>query len=357
MPYTYKRSIAIDHTKCGSGNSTDFPVLVSISDATFKTVGNSGHVQNASGFDVAFFSDPGLTSPLNFEVEQYVATTGVFIAWVKVPTLSVSVDTVIYVGYGDATISTFQGNVAGTWDANFKTVIHHGNGTTLSATDSTSNANNGTITGATAVAGQVDGAATFNGTSDKIVLDNAKMPAAYPITYEVWAKSANAGATARTPLSHSNSTTDNARIMFEWPWGDGTTNTIAWDVKNTTEAEISFNLSADGLYHHAVGVSRSATDHEFYVDGVSRGTNTTNVPFPTLNAASIGYWNGSSQTFFAGDVDEVRISNVSRSVSYIVASYNNQSNPGGFYTLGAESGLDLAAFIGEPITSTSLISS
>src|SRR4029077_13499410 len=97
----------------------------------------------------------------------YSSTTGEVIAWINVPTLSTSTDTSLFMYYGNAS-STDQSNKTAVWDANFKGVWHLPNGTALTANDSTSNANNGTVNSATATAGKIDGAGSFNGSSSYI---------------------------------------------------------------------------------------------------------------------------------------------------------------------------------------------
>src|ERR1035437_8448915 len=108
MAFSYYRSLTIDHTKCGSANSSSFPVLVSLSDATFKDASHSGHVQSSSGYDIIFTSDSAGTTKIPWEIESYDNVNGVLVAWVNVATVSHTVDTVIYVFYGDASISTAQ---------------------------------------------------------------------------------------------------------------------------------------------------------------------------------------------------------------------------------------------------------
>jgi hypothetical protein len=140
MAYAFVRSITLDHTKCGSGDSTNFPVLVSITAQTWlKTVANGGNIQNTATVnsitvptDLVFASDQVLSSLLSWEVEFYDAVAGTIIAWVKVATVSSSTDTVFYVGYGDSGVTTFQGGALGAaWDSHYIAIYHFGNGTTL----------------------------------------------------------------------------------------------------------------------------------------------------------------------------------------------------------------------------------
>ena len=144
MAFSYYRSIVIDHTQCGSSNSSAFPVLVSLSDTTLKSVGNGGHVQNSNGYDIQFFADSGLTTRIAAERESYNASSGSYIGWVPVGTLSASSDLTIYIAYGDASIiadpnSALYFGTAYVWNSHYKAVYHFNEGTGTSLGDSTGN--------------------------------------------------------------------------------------------------------------------------------------------------------------------------------------------------------------------------
>src|ERR1035437_6125962 len=105
MAFSWLKSLTLDHTQAGTADSTDWPLTIWVTDADLKTVGNSGYVQNANGYDIRPYSGSGLSSALTFELVSYNASTGAVEMHVKVPTLSHTADTVIYLGFGDATIS------------------------------------------------------------------------------------------------------------------------------------------------------------------------------------------------------------------------------------------------------------
>lgn len=334
MAYTYSRSITIDHTKCGATDSSNFPFLFSTTDATFKTVGNGGHVQNANGYDMAFFSDSGLTTPLNFEIERYNGSTGEYDAWIKAGTVSHTVDTVIYQGYGDASITTSQENITGTWDANFLAVYHLKDGTTLSAASSTGS-NNGTASNTpTAGAGQIDGCGSFaSASSQSITLGTGMAPTA--VTMEAWVNATSLPNAYNTAIAR-----------------DGVSNFWAIYVKSTGKLAIyvtaTGNVSYDGTGSHTlstgtwtylagtystgaglVGYFNNASDQTAAANGtLTTGAVATSIANDPANAGR--FWNGL--------IDEVRISNVARGVDWLLTSYNSQKSPSTFYTLGAESG-------------------
>ncbi|MDO8634974.1 MAG: DUF2341 domain-containing protein, partial [Dehalococcoidia bacterium] len=133
--WVYRKSITIDHTKV-SADMTDFPVLINLSSDSDLA---SDALDN--GYDILFTSSDA-TTKLNHEIEQFDGATGKLVAWVKVPSLSSSSDTIIYIYYGNPS-SGNQQNPTGVWDSNYKAVWHLGETTGGSGAikDSTSNAN------------------------------------------------------------------------------------------------------------------------------------------------------------------------------------------------------------------------
>ena len=164
-----KRSLTIDHTKVPSTQS-NFTVLVSLTDPALKTVANGGHVANANGYDIGFYADSGGTVKLKWEVEKYDGTTGNLIAWVKIPSVSSSTDTVFYLMYGDSSINTNQSDPPNTWDSNFKGVWHMNdsaaNTTIRESTATGANGTNNANTSSKTATGQIGKALSYNGSTD-----------------------------------------------------------------------------------------------------------------------------------------------------------------------------------------------
>ena len=131
--WLYRKQITIDHTKVSGGaNLTDFPVLINLG-----TDANLAASALANGNDILFTSADG-TTKLSHEIQTFVSATGALMAWVKVPTLSASVDTPLYIYYGNAAAANQQ-NASGVWSNGYAGVWHlDGN-----ASDTSGNANNG----------------------------------------------------------------------------------------------------------------------------------------------------------------------------------------------------------------------
>lgn len=145
-----------------------------------------------------FTASDGAT-PLSHEIEQYDGTTGKLTAWVRVPSLSSTTDTVLYMYYGDPTAPDQQ-DAANVWDTGFKGVWHLSQdpaGAAPQMQDATSNPspNDGTSSGMGAtqqVTGKVGGSLNFDGSNDFVNLGNptpASLRINGPITVEAWINS------------------------------------------------------------------------------------------------------------------------------------------------------------------------
>ena len=338
--------MTIDHTKVPSTQS-NFTVLVSLTDPALKTIANGGHVANANGFDIGFYADSGGTIRLKWEVEKYDGTTGNLIAWVKIPSVSSTTDTVFYLMYGDSSINTNQSDPPNTWDSSFKAVWHLGNGSTLSLSDSTSNANNLANVGATAAtAGKISGGAgPFNGTSQCLKTVNSINLGTNKVTLSAWVNitgytDSNFAALAQFASTnwYFNNNSFSSTPNEAGTWG-------VWAAGNGARNGGRFTRPSAGV-HHVVftydTTQGAALNVKAYVDGVAQTITQT----VSDNTASANFGNyllhlmaQSDETVFwpATYLDEVELSTSLRSAAWITAEYNNQNSPGTFITMGGES--------------------
>ena len=160
--FSYYKVITIDHNKV-NGTHANFPVLISIIDSDLDDKAQF------DGDDIAFANS---TAWLDHEIELYDPSYSVseaqLIAWVRIPLLSTSSDTTIFMFYGDPDFSGSHENPTGVWDSNYKGVWHLTEDPEESYTDikdSTINVNHGTpvnMESIDQVPGQIDGSFTFN---------------------------------------------------------------------------------------------------------------------------------------------------------------------------------------------------
>jgi hypothetical protein len=368
--FNYSRSITIDHTKVGTVNNTDqtnFPVLVSLNNAALKDVAHGGKVQSANGYDIYFYSDSAFTTRIPAEIEKYDATNGILNAWVKVGTVSHTIDTTIYMAYGNAGIST-DPNLDDTygktsvWDSNYKGVWHLPNGTSLSLGDSTSNALNLTNNGSyvTAVAGQIDGGANSPGTYSYAT--KASPGFTYTtgdtITIEAWIKRVYVNASTYYPalaLSKSGGSTTVRNFELDFNGGgvgETTSNSITVHYRNSADTAWTafWHTTADtdttAWHHYAVTLTfGTGSTIAIYKDGVALTTASQNGNATPITAGvdTLYLLSADASEFLGGSADEVRLSKgIARSADWIATEYNNQSSPGNigspsFYTVSGES--------------------
>jgi hypothetical protein len=345
MSFGFYTPFPVDHTKCGASDSTDFPVGIIVTDARFKSVGNGGHVQSSSGFDLRPYADTSATTAYTFELVSYDPTTGRIEMWVKVPTLSHTVDTPIYLFYGDAGITT-DGSSTSTWNSAYKGVWHFGTASSLSLADSTSHGNTITNNGATATTGKVGGGAAFVGASSQ----SASMPIDFTgsplVAMSFWLNQA----------SFNNS--DLMALEFT-----ANTNTVTGGFFADPNSGAPFSGSASvagkgsGAFSSAKGYTRPATgwSHWHLQLDISDGTNTVHALYingtPLTAGSSVnnpGGGNGVSSTLYLASragtsffstcsLDELRAyGGVTPPADWVTSEYNNQSSPSTFTPTGTE---------------------
>ena len=171
--------LTIDHTKI-SGTLTNFPVMVHLSTASGISKTNVSGIFNTLGNNsqkIAVTTADG--TQLYTEIKQWDAASQQAYLFVKVPSLSSSTDTVLYLYYDNsqADNAAYVGTVGSTasqnvWDSNYMAVYHldeQGTGTSGEIKDSTSHQHNGTAISDTgkalpvAVSTKIGLAEAFNG--------------------------------------------------------------------------------------------------------------------------------------------------------------------------------------------------
>jgi hypothetical protein len=348
MAYSKYASITIDNTKVsGSSNLTNFPVLVSGTyDGTggepdLRTTANGGEVQNTDATggadgattvpaDLVFSPNTDGSSPYDFEIEKYDASTGEIVAWVEIPALDYNDDTVFYMVYGDSNVTTSQEDVAGTW-ANAYNVWHmstvndsyasaDGVNTGLSATSS------GKIAGAFTWAGggtdrlQVGDLATVNGTR----------------TISAWVKWD--GTPANMIWFSKGFTGMGEGDVTLWVLSDGKLKCLWRNIGSaaTSVTTASSHITAN-TWHLIHWVIDSSYNMTFYVDGELAETWTSKqVDGRGDRYHAIGNEAYDYSDPFYGIIDEVKYLSTNRSADWIKTEYNNQNSPSTFYTMGSE---------------------
>ncbi len=343
VPATCTRTMTVDHTKVPS-TQTNFTVLVSVTDDALRTVGNGGHVQNANGYDIGFYSDSGGTTKLKWEMESYNGTTGTVVAWVKIASLSSSSDTLFYMIYGDASIVTDQSDPTNTWDTSFSEVWHMADNaasTTILATIGTNAANVANTSTKTNASGKIGRALNYNGSTDgsSSAINLSSSPI---ITLSFWMNWTTNSGDDDLAFEYTNNYNNKDGFIVDWNSSTGgqsfEVGMSSFDTKFWSDT--TAQPSAGSWHLVDVVFNRTTPVNKVYVDGSlqtltpgSQGLNPgTNFANSTLYFMS----RGTSSLNGAGVLDEVKVSTSERSANWITAEYNNQSSPGSFLTMSAE---------------------
>ena len=343
--YCYREAITIDHTKVPNTDQANFPFLFRGTYAFLATQANGGVVTSTSGYDIIFSTDPAGASRLPHEIETYSSTTGNVNMWTQIPTVSHSVNTVIYLFYGNPSITTSQQNTSGVWDSNYLGVWHLPNGTTLTANDSTSNGSNGTLHGTTtATAGQVDGAAAFDGSTSYIGVGGAATISSSR-TVSGWINP-NVNSGNGNPILVGGTSGSADFFGIAGTAGSCTVGQYNLYIDHWGTACYSSGVAVStGVWNYVVLVFNPFGTSSVYINGV-RTTFTFNEFNYGVNTYTLGgntAGGSSTKSNFNGILDEVRISNIARSSDWISTEYCNQSTSCAFYSTGPVNGVNSAA--------------
>jgi len=328
----YRKNITIQKSRV-SGTLTNFPVLISISsDGDLKARARS------DGYDILFTDSTG-TAVIPHEIERYTSASGDLVAWVKVPTVSSSANTTIYMYYGNPA-SSDQQNKNGVWDANYKAVWHLNEGGTGTRYDSTANANNANprnYDGTEGTTGQITGADRLHGTSPSDYLESASnigITGNSARTISFWVNLAD---TSRNGMvgwgTNANQQEFEAAVRethyFLWGYGAGND----WDTALTP---------AIGNWHYYSVTFDGTRTASWYVDGSQIGTTSAYTYATSDTHGFIGYEydSGRSTTdkssYMNGVIDEVRISGIARSADWVATENRDQASPATFAIPGSQ---------------------
>ena len=362
---------------------TDFPVLISFTDTDLIQTNES------LGRDFVFTQSDGITV-LSHEIEKFDNTTGEVIAWVKLPTMSASATTEIYIYYKGDTIGFNSANV---WNDDYVVVWHlnqTSTGTSQEFKDATSNGNNGRGGGGGTVgyaAGRIphltDGqigngqelkgptlatTGTGEGSGDIIYRHDLSGMPARDFTIELWVGDiTNVPSGGNAALYNDMLSICHEHNNLNGVWQNHISLWQAANVKMKIKTNFFVSTSNPGHpvqddnpaaftdWNHIVAVYNqkdadgTAGKSQLYINGElvkdQNRSGSLNVVTKTdklrmvlggdIDAAG-GNNCGNVNNELKGKVDELRISSGLRTASYAAASYFNQGDPDTYTTINVE---------------------
>jgi len=329
--WSKRMRITIDHSNIVN-TLNDFPVMVYLSNSSGRFRNDVSYVfdelQSADNRKkIAITTSDGITQCF-VEIERWDATNREAWLWTKVPSISSSQDTLLYLYYdrNQADNTAHVGDAASTaamnvWDSNFRLVLHlpESNGVHQ---DSTSNSNVGVPQGGVTqgVSGEIDGADAFDGKNDKVqTQDSPSLDFTNSqLTIEAWVKLSSLPTTETVIAGKDNQwqigfiNSHAIRNLVRTDGADGWTGANDENYPFQTDTWYYWTFTYDGS---------KITDIVDAQQVGSTHTVTGNIvcnPAPLYLAYCV-----SSRGYLNGIIDEVRISNVARSNAWIKASYES----------------------------------
>ncbi len=318
--WSYRMKIQFDATAKGADikeNLTDVPILVRLHTGNFK-FSNA----KSDGADLRLIGADD-KSPLKYHIEKFDPKEEIALVWVKVPRISGgAAQDFIYLYYGNSSAPDGQDS-GGTYDVNQVAVLHlrekEGN-----PKDATSYGNHAaSFAGKLGLASVIGNGAQFGGTGPQLTIDpSASLNFAKGFTFSVWVRPSQPG------MGH----------LFSWENGTqsiviGIEDTKAYCSLSTGKGQTVVSprtvvaLTPKQWNHLAVTIDPN-NRLTIYVNG-SESVSTKlrgGVPAPSTDIAIASSAKGGN--VFQGDLDEIQLSNISRTPEWIKSAVQSQG-PGG----------------------------
>ncbi len=335
--WDYRKKIVINASQV-EANMSDFPVLATTTDSAMSFTSFGGHMASSTGGDIVITDSDAIT-PLNFEREYYSSSTGEVILWIKTD-VSSTTNKILYLYYGNSSASSDMSTTTGVWDSDY-IMVQHLNEKSGTHYDSTLNHNDSSLVSVSSqgVDGQIDGSDEFGGTvsGDQIdISTSASLDAVAHLTAQAWVNTNSNAVTNQAIISFRRAINDRA-----WLYLDDSTNGIRIynDVDNSnTDVATTYIAPSSGDWHHVVW-TMDGTYWKIYIDGIEKGSVSETLDISDIGAGfttSIGSRSVDDDYQWDGFIDEVRISDINRSVSWLKTEYSNQKDVNSFMTIGQE---------------------
>jgi len=354
----YGKSIVIDHTMVAS-DLQNFPLLVDIWDENLRMRAQS------DGDDIAFFSDGQfLSHDLELFDKNGNGTHAHLVAWVRVPFLSSTVDTEISILYGDEDVGSLE-RPDDVWDSNFVGVWHmaenpaqpqwsaiysdylpHAPQIKDSMYPYDDGTSSGSMTSADLIQGAIANAIDFDGIDDRVSMGD---PSDGRLDFGTSSFSFSLWVNCPLTTSYQDFLYKGAResavagyIIYRRSEASGGTASVSVG-DGTQRFQNDFSIASNTWIYIVGVVDRSSNRLRAYLNGIQQGSGTD---ISSLGSVS------SAQSLLFGDgydnadaiIDEVRISNVARTVDWVLTEFRNQDSPESFYSVEEERDLVLGAY-------------
>lgn len=286
---------------------TDFPHLIKLNSSIMNF---SSALSN--GEDIRFLNATE-DGELDFEIEKWDLTGEQAEIWVRIPTLSSSQVTTLYLYYNNPIASDGQ-NMTDVWTSDYYTVQHLNEESGLTAYDSTG-AYNGTLNGPVTnnKTGKVDGAYDFDGGNNYVTTLNINSDITWVAS--IWIK---------LNTTDNRMWNDDEHVIFDT---DSTNFRCGYDDGVSEKKVVSTTAVVADTWYYVVCDRNITGGLKIYVDGVLEASNggLTGSAYDRGGTPNIGC-SYNLLTCINGTADEFRLSKTTRSSAWYKAEYYSQIN-------------------------------
>ena len=322
----WQRALTLDGAQV-KATLTTFPVLIRITDSALGT-----HAA-ANGSDI-YFLNSGQTSKLPHEIESYGGSNGALVAWVRVPSLAASSDTVIYLRYGGG--GADRADPSTLWSGHF--YVWHlsqdpGPGGANQIRDATGRAHAtaaSSMSSSDLVDAVVGKGINFSGSTDLSFTNS--FTGTGPSTISAWVNQQNDNdGESDTVIMFGTAATSQTRVLYAT---QAFSDNILGGFYNN---DVDSGYSIEGSGWKYVSWVWDGSNSRFYVNGTQVGGASSHTGANTTGSTGrIGNSSWASR-YLRGQLDELRVSSSVRSAEWIEAEYNNQrANSTFLKSMGAE---------------------
>jgi len=330
--WNFRKKITVDHSKV-AGDLSDFPVLVSVVDADLAVKAQD------DGNDVLFMDGSGVANRLFHEIEEYDGSNGQLVAWVNVTSLSSYNNTVFYLYYGNTGVSSQQ-YPENVWDSNFALVLHMTGSSYIDLDDSSLYNNDVNNEGGNPVYnydGKIGKCVSFDGNGDYLKATTFSLPTDSSHTGTCWIRLPSIEDERRMMLESDNGWSVSLGYRyssFSHPIIQAYTDTSDGGTYHTSTYPLDIN--EDTWYF--VGTRIDALNNKIIVWLDESGHNEKSIAGKVNSAKgiNIGTYRDNNGRWMEGEMDEIQISNIVRSDSWLKTQFYNQNDPLDFYSIGPE---------------------
>ncbi|MFH1100679.1 MAG: DUF2341 domain-containing protein [Methanobacteriota archaeon] len=323
--WRYCKQIVIHHEYV-AGDLTNFPVLITCTSPDFTAYAQPDG-------DDFMFMDETRTTKYNHEIEQYTSTTGELVAWVTLPQLRSTTDTVMYLYYGNPTCVN-QENMEGMWGDHF-ILVNHLTGADLDfLKDSTSNHWDVTSMGGNPLfnqPGKIGGCVDFGGNGDYLKASGFRLPNDSSYTAGMWVRVEGNSNTRRYIMEGDG----DAGISFQvWTNGSFKARTHVPGGYPVCYSDTHTSTSDPRWFYVCTRLNTSSDLLDVMVNGVSEaGIYFSGAVNPETIGLNIGTSMNNNEYWMNGRLDELRVSNVPRSDVWVLTEYQNMVSPATFFSV------------------------